>query len=430
MTRKTVPFTPAQIERLEKEEPTPFYVYDEEGMRATARRLNRAFSWVGCGGFKNYFAVKALPNPSVLKILREEGMGADCSSMPELALADAAGIKGEDIMFTSNDTPAEEFARARKLGAIINLDDMTHLPFLVEAAGMPELACFRYNPGPTRTGNAIIGNPEEAKYGLTAGQIAGAYGAAKRLGAKRFGLHAMVASNTLDEEYLVETARMLFSLAAEISRKTGIRFEFVNLGGGIGIPYRPEDEEVSFERLSDGVREAYEETLVPAGLAPLRVVMESGRAITGPHGYLVSRVRHATSKYREYLGLDATMANLMRPALYGAYHHITAMGKEALPKDHEYDVTGSLCENNDKFAIRRPMPKMERGDLVAIHDAGAHGHAMGFNYNGKLRSAEFLLKADGSFEKIRRAETETDYFSTLDFPGAEYPALATPKNAR
>jgi diaminopimelate decarboxylase len=327
-------------------------------------------------------------------------------------------------MFTSNDTPAEEFAKARELGAIINLDDISHIGFLENAAGIPELLCFRYNPGPLRGGNEIIGNPVEAKYGLTGEQVVKAYEVARKKGAKRFGLHTMIVSNMRDEKYLIETARMLFSLAVEIHKKTGVKVEFANLGGGIGIPYRPDDHQVDIELYANGVKKAYEEILVPAGLAPVRIVMESGRAVTGPHGYLVSRVRHVARKYRDYVGLDACMANLMRPALYGAYHHITVMGKEGAPKDCTYDVTGSLCENNDKFAIQRPFPKIEPGDLVVIHDTGAHGHAMGFNYNGKLRSAEFLLQKGGNFKLIRRAETESDYFATLDFEGSDYSKLA------
>jgi len=422
--RYSVPFTKAQIEALEKKHPTPFHIYEEDAIRATARRLYKAFSWVGGKGFKNYFAVKALPNPYILGILREEGMGADCSSLPELMLSEAVGLSGEEIMFTSNDTPAEEFVAARKMGAIINLDDISHIDFLEKAAGIPELVCFRYNPGSLRQGNEIIGNPVEAKYGLTREQIFQAYEIAKKKGAKRFGLHTMIVSNMRDEKYLIETARMLFELAVEIHKKTGIKVEFVNLGGGIGIPYKPDDHTVDVELYANGVKKAYDEIIVPSGLLPLRVVMESGRAITGPHGYLVSRVRHVAHKYRDYVGLDACMADLMRPALYDAYHHITVLGKENAPKDQVYDVTGSLCENNDKFAVQRHLPKIEPGDLVAIHNTGAHGYAMGFNYNGKLRSAELLLKPDGSFKRIRRAETGQDYFATLEFKGSDYARLA------
>ncbi len=428
MTEKPIPFTKIQIEELEKKHPTPFHIYDEPAIRATARRLYRAFSWVGAGGFKNYFAVKALPNPYIMQILKEEGMGADCSSQAELMLADAVGLSGEEIMFTSNDTPAGEFVKARELGAIINLDDITHIEFLEKSAGIPELVCFRYNPGPLREGNVIIGNPVEAKYGLTREQIFKAYEIAKKKGAKRFGLHTMIVSNMRDEKYLIETARMLFELAVEINRQVDIRFDFINLGGGIGIPYKPDDHAVDIELYADGVRKTYEEIIVANGLAPVRIVMESGRAITGPHGYLVSRVRHVAHKYRDYVGLDACMANLMRPALYGAYHHITVLGKENAPKDCLYDVTGSLCENNDKFAIQRKLPKIEPGDLVVIHETGAHGYSMGFNYNGKLRSAEFLLQKGGAFKLIRRTETEADYFATLDFKGSRFSGLAEKEN--
>jgi len=419
-----VPFTKAQVEALEKKHPTPFHVYDEEAIRATARRLYKAFSWVGGKGFKNFFAVKALPNPYIMQVLKEEGMGADCSSLPELMLSEAVGLAGEEIMFTSNDTPKEEFVKAEELGAIINLDDITHIEALEKSAGIPELVCFRYNPGALRQGNEIIGNPVEAKYGLTREQVFKAYEIAKKKGAKRFGLHTMIVSNMRDEKYLIETARMLFELAVEIHKKTGIKVEFVNLGGGIGIPYKPDDHTVDIELYAKGVRKAYEDIIVAAGLAPMRIVMESGRAITGPHGYLVSRVRHVTSKYRDYVGLDACMADLMRPALYGAYHHITILGKEKQPLDHTYDVTGSLCENNDKFAVQRKLPLIEPGDLAVIHNDGAHAYAMGFNYNGKLRHAEFLLQKAGKFKMIRRAETEADYFATLGFEGSEYAKLA------
>ena len=408
MTEKTLPFTKEQIEELTREYPTPFYIYDEIGIRNTARQLYNAFSWVP--DFKNYFAVKALPNPEILRLLKEEGMGADCSSLPELILSEMAGITGENIMFTSNDTPGEEFRKARDLGVIINLDDITHIDFLEKEAGMPEILCFRYNPGPLREGNKIIGNPVEAKYGLTTEQIFEAYRIARDKGVKRFGLHTMIVSNMLDVNYLIETGRMLFDLVEKISDKIGIEFEFVNLGGGIGIPYKLEDKAVDLQEFSEGVRKAYGER---EKKNQLNIVMESGRAITGPHGYLISRVRHVARKYRDYIGLDACMANLMRPALYGAYHHITAIGKEGWPLDHVYDVTGSLCENNDKFAIQRNLPKIKPGDLLAIHDAGAHGHAMGFQYNGKLRSAEFLF--DGNFRMIRRAETMKDYFAALNF---------------
>ncbi|ODS37311.1 MAG: diaminopimelate decarboxylase [Candidatus Altiarchaeales archaeon WOR_SM1_86-2] len=417
MAQKTLPFTKVQVEKIIEEYPTPFHIYDEEAIRENARRLNNAFSWVPGAGFKNYFAVKACPNPHIIKILKDEGFGTDCSSLPELIMSEKAGISGEDIMFTSNDTPAEEFQKARQLGAIINLDDITHIPFLEKHAGIPEIICFRYNPGPLREGNEIIGNPREAKYGLTTGQICDAYKIMRDKGVRRFGLHTMIVSNMLDPRYLVETASMLFDLAADISEKLSIKFEFVNLGGGVGIPYRPDDEPVDLEFFSEGVKAAYENKITANGLDPVRVVMESGRAVTGPYGYLVSTVRHVTRKYRDYVGLDSCMANLMRPAFYGAYHHITVLGKENQPEDHVYDVTGSLCENNDKFAVQRHLPEIERGDIVVIHDTGAHGHAMGFQYNGKLRSAELLLKPDRRVKQIRRAETVDDYFATLDFSG-------------
>lgn len=413
MAGKPLPFTKEKIEEIIKEFPTPFYIYDEKGIRENAKRLVKAFSWVP--GFKEHFAVKATPNPSILKILKEEGFGTDCSSLPELILSERVGITGEDIMFTSNDTPAEEYKKARDLGAIINLDDISHIPFLEKHAGIPELICFRYNPGPLRKGNAIIGNPEEAKYGFTREQLFKGYEIMKNKGVKRFGLHTMIASNELNPDYFVETANMLFDLVVDISDKVGIRFEFINMGGGIGIPYKPEQKPVDLNRISEGVKKGYEEKIVKNRLHPLRILMENGRMITGPFGYLVSKVIHKKDIYKQYVGLDACMANLMRPAIYGAYHHITVLGKEHLPKDHKYDVVGSLCENNDKFAIDRMLPKIDIGDIVVIHDAGAHGYAMGFNYNGKLRCAELLLKDDGDVKMIRRAETIDDYFSTLIF---------------
>jgi len=433
--QKTVPFSRSQIEELEAEHPTPFHIYDEEAIRAGSQRLYKAFSWVTtadgkAGGFKNYFAVKALPNPYILRLLHEEGMGADCSSLPELLLSNAVGIKGEEIMFTSNDTPAEEFVQAKKLGAVINLDDITHLDFLEKTAGIPDLICFRYNPGDDYShGNPIIGNPSEAKYGLTHDQILKAYKLAQQKGATRFGLHAMIVSNQRDEEILADAARLLFDLAVEIHEKTGIKVEFINLGGGIGIPYSPVDHQVDIEDYARRVQEHYLEIIVKNGLSPIRIVMESGRAVTGPYGYLVSRVRHVTKKHRDYVGLDACMANLMRPALYGAYHHITVLGKEDRPLDHVYDVTGSLCENNDKFAVQRVLPEISPGDLMVIHETGAHGYAMGFNYNGKLRSAEFLMQKGGRFKLIRRAETANDYFATLDFEGSDFSGLARNKES-
>jgi diaminopimelate decarboxylase len=410
-----LPFTRDQVEAIEQRFPTPFHLYDEAGIRANARRLLAAFAWNP--GFTEYFAVKACPNPFIMKILKAEGFGADCSSLPELLLAEEVGIFGEQIMFTSNDTPADEFVKARAMGAIVNLDDITHLPFLEQAAGLPELLCFRYNPGTLKGGNAIIGHPEEAKYGFTREQLFQGYRLAKAKGVKRFGLHTMVASNELNPQYFIDTAELLFDLAVDIAREVGITFEFINIGGGIGIPYKPEQEAVDLERVGEGIRKAYETRVLAKGHPALRIYMECGRMVTGPYGYLVTRVRHIKNTYKRYAGLDACMANLMRPALYGSYHHITVMGKENLPATVKYDVTGSLCENNDKFAIDRMLPELAPGDLMVIHDAGAHGYAMGFQYNGKLRSAELLLRTDGSVESIRRAETPADYFATLDMAG-------------
>jgi len=418
MPPKSLPCPAAQIAKIAERYPTPFHLYDEAAIRANARRLKTAFADVY--GFKEFFAVKALPNPFILTILKEEGFGGDCSSLPELTLCERVGIPGEAIMFTSNDTPVEEFVTAKALGALINLDDLSHLSFLEQSAGLPELLCLRYNPGPLKKGNAIIGHPEEAKYGFTREQLFTGYRQAREKGVKRFGLHTMVASNELDPQYFVETAAMLFDLAAEINKELGLRFEFVNIGGGIGIPYRPEQEAVSYERVAAGIRAAYQERIVGNGLHPLKLFMECGRVITGPYGYLVSRVRHLKHIYKDYVGLDACMANLMRPGMYGAYHHITVLGKENRPRDRKYDVTGSLCENNDKFAIDRLLPEIEPGDLLVIHDTGAHGHAMGFNYNGKLRSAELLLRENGEVVEIRRAETEDDYFATLDFEALKH----------
>ena len=415
MTDKKLPFTQEKIREIIKTYTTPFHIYDEEAIRTNARRLVRAFSWAP--EFKEFFAVKACPNPYLMKILREEGFGADCSSLAELVLADKVGIPGEEIMFTSNDTPAEEYQKASGLGAVINLDDISHIPFLEEAAGMPEIISFRYNPGPLREGNAIIGHPEEAKYGFTRSQLFDGYRITRDKGVRRFGLHTMVASNELDPDYFVETAAMLFQLVADISEEVGIDVEFVNLGGGFGIPYRPEEKPIDIEYVGARIGELYDAMIVQNGLYPLKICMESGRMITGPYGYLVSTVLHIKDTYRTYVGLDSCMADLMRPAIYGAYHHITVLGKEDRPADTVYDVTGSLCENNDKFAIARKLPLVERGDVIVIHDTGAHGHAMGFNYNGKLRSAELLLREDGSVQQIRRAQTLDDYFATLDFSG-------------
>jgi len=415
MSDKTLPFTNEEIKELVGRFHTPFHIYDEKGIRENARRLKNAFSWAP--SFYEYFAVKAAPNPYLLTIFKQEGMGADCSSMAELELANRCGIVGENIMFTSNATQAQEYKMARKLGAIINLDDITHIPFLEKNGGLPELVSFRYNPGPLRAGNAIIGNPQEAKYGFMREQVFEGYKILKDKGVKRFGLHAMIASNELKGEYFVDTAVMLFELAVEVAQKLDIRFEFINMGGGIGIPYRPEQKAVDIEKVSLGMKDAYERIIVPAGLHPLKICLECGRVMTGPYGFLVSKVLHKKETYKKYIGLDACMANLMRPALYGAYHHITVIGKENMPRNQVYDVTGSLCENNDKFAIDRELPVMEPGDIVVIHDTGAHGHAMGFNYNGKLRSAELLRRENGDVIEIRRAETIDDLFATLNFKG-------------
>lgn len=416
MAKKTFPLDRDALESLAERFGTPFYLYDETAIRENARRVCRAFSIFPA--YREHFAVKALPNPYLLKILAAEGFGADCSSMPELLLADMAGMKGEELMLTSNETPSAEYRKARELDAIINLDDISHIEFLEKSAGIPKLVSCRYNPGPLKEGNAIIGKPEEAKYGLTREQIFEAYAALKEKGAQRFGLHTMVASNELSLPYHVETARLLFELALEIHEKTGVRVEFVNLGGGLGIPYRPEQEEVSWEELARGIKTVYDALIAGSPLDPLGIRTEYGRPITGPYGWLVARAVHRKNIYRNYIGLDASMADLMRPALYGAYHHITIAGKENETPEEIYDVVGSLCENNDKFAVQRPLPAIrtgeQDGDLVIIHDAGAHGRAMGFNYNGKLRCKELLLRGDGSVVQIRRAETIDDYFATLD----------------
>ncbi|MFH5805619.1 diaminopimelate decarboxylase [Alienimonas sp. DA493] len=413
---KPLPIDAAKLCELANELPTPFHIYDEAGIRANARRLNAAFAWNL--GFREYFAVKATPTPGILELFRDEGCGMDCSSAAELMLCERIGVSGDRIMFTSNNTPAAEFRRAKELGAILNLDDLTHLPFVAEeAGGLPGTLCFRFNPGPLRGGNAIIGKPEDAKYGFTREQLFDGYRRAQEGGVTRFGLHAMVASNELDPQFFVDTARMLFRLAAEVKEATGVRIEFVNLGGGIGIPYRPGQEAVSYEAVSEGAKAAYDEIVVPAGLDPLAILMENGRCMTGPYGVLVTKALHRKEIYKRYVGVDACMANLMRPGMYGAYHHVSVLGRRGEKVDAApagpVDVVGSLCENNDKFAIDRELPPVERGDVLAIHDAGAHGHSMGFQYNGKLRSAEYLLKEDGSVEQIRRAETYDDLFATL-----------------
>ena len=417
MSTKKLPFSPDQLKKIIKEFPTPFHIYDEKGIRENAREIIKAFSWNK--GFKEYYAVKAAPNPYLMKILKEEGFGSDCSSFPELVLSEKIGVVGENIMFTSNNTPVNEFRKAKELGAIINLDDISHFSYLEQNVGLPELICFRYNPGALKEGNTIIGHPEEAKYGLTREQLFEAYKLAKSKGIKRFGLHTMVASNELDVEYFAETADILFNLVIELSREVGITIEFVNLGGGIGIPYRPEENKIDWFELSAAIKREYDRIITPSGLPYLKIILESGRAITGPYGYLVTTVQHLKNTYKKYVGLDASMHNLMRPALYGAYHHISVVGKELVPHNIMYDVTGSLCENNDKFAIDRMLPQIEIGDIVVIHDTGAHGHSMGFNYNAKLRSAELLLKEDSSVKQIRRAETIEDHFATIDFKGLE-----------
>jgi diaminopimelate decarboxylase len=412
---KRLPFSDTQLARIAEEFPTPFHIYDERAILENARALKAAFQWNP--GFKEYFAVKATPNPYILKILKNEGFGTDCSSLPELLLSEKVGIVGEEIMFSSNDTPEEEYVLAKRLGAIINLDDLSHLDYLEKVAGLPELICFRYNPGPLKEGNVIIGKPEEAKYGCTKTQLLEGYKRARDKGVKRFGIHTMVASNELQETYFAETAEILFTLVREISKELGITFEFVNLGGGVGIPYKPDQEAVDLQRVGEHVRRHYEKIVIGSGLGPLKIFWEVGRVITGPYGYLVAHVRHIKDTYKKFAGLNACMADLMRPAIYGAYHHITVIGKQDAPHDVTYDVTGSLCENNDKFAIDRELPALTPGDLLVIHDTGAHGYAMGFNYNGKLRSAELLLREDGTVVQIRRQETVEDYFSTLDFEG-------------
>ncbi|MDR2434276.1 MAG: diaminopimelate decarboxylase [Treponema sp.] len=421
MSEKTFPLGRAELEKIAERYPTPFHIYDEKGIVENVRRIKAAFSIFP--GYKEHFAVKALPNPYILKILAAEGFGADCSSYAELLLAEMAGMKGEDVMFTSNETPADEYRAAKKMGAVINLDDISHIEFFEKSAGLPELVSLRYNPGPLKEGNVIIGKPEEAKYGLTREQIIRGFGLLREKGVRRFALHTMVASNELSVSYHIETARMLFELAAEIQNKTGVRLELVNLGGGVGIPYRPTDAAVDYGVLAAGIQKVYDAIIKPAGLDPLGIRTEWGRVITGPYGWLVTRAIHKKEIYRNYIGLDSCMADLMRPALYGAYHHITVPGKENEAADETYDVVGSLCENNDKFAVQRWLPKIRTaadggpGDFVVIHDTGAHGRAMGFNYNGKLRCGELLLRQDGSVAQIRRPETTEDYFATLDLAG-------------
>lgn len=411
---KKIPFvTKEQLENIASQYPTPFYLYNEEGIRKTARLVNQAFSWNK--GFKEYFAVKATPNPTLLKILREEGCGADCSSYTELLMSDAVGFKESEIMFSSNATPAEDFQLARKLNVTINLDDITHIDFLEQVADIPETISCRYNPGGQfAIANNIMDNPGDAKYGLTRPQMTEAYKKLLAKGVKHFGMHAFLASNTVTNDYYPELARILFKVAVELKEETGAHIEFINLSGGIGIAYKPEQPENDILAIGEGVRKAYEEILVPAGMGDVKIFTELGRYMLAPHGALVARAIHEKHTHKEYIGLDACAANLMRPAIYGSYHHITVMGKEDAPCDHKYDVTGGLCENNDKFAIDRMLPEIEKGDLIFIHDTGAHGFAMGYNYNGKLRSAEILLQEDGGTRMIRRAETPADYFATFD----------------
>ena len=413
MIMKTPFVTKAQVDEMIKKYPTPFHLYDEKGIRENARKLYQAFSWNK--GFKEFFAVKATPNPTILRILKEEGCGTDCSSLTELMMSDKLGFTGDEIMFSSNDTPAEEFILAKKLGATINLDDFTHIDFLEKTAGIPEKICCRYNPGGTFSiSTTIMDNPGDAKYGMTKDQIIEAYRILKGKGVKRFGMHAFLASNTVTNDYYPVLARTLFEVAVEIKEKTGVKLDFINLSGGVGVPYTPDKEPNDILAIGEGVRKVYEEILVPAGMDDVALYTELGRFMLAPYGHLITTAIHEKHTHKEYIGVDACAVNLMRPAMYGAYHHITVLGKENEPCDHKYDVTGSLCENNDKFAIDRMLPKIDMGDVLAIHDTGAHGFAMGYNYNGKLKSAEVLLCEDGSTKLIRRAETPDDYFATLD----------------
>ena len=414
-TMKKTPFiTKEQAQQLKKEYPTPFHIYDEKGIRENARKVKEAFSWNK--GFKEYFAVKATPNPVILQILKEEGCGADCSSYTELLMSEAVGITGADIMFSSNVTPAEDFVLASKLGATINLDDFTHIDFLEKVAGIPETISCRYNPGGLfQINNDIMDTPGEAKYGFTREQMTEGFKRLMEKGAKHFGIHAFLASNTVANEYYPKLARILFQTAVELKEEAGADITFINLSGGVGVPYTPDKEPNDIMAIGAGVKEAFEEILVPAGMGDVAIFTEMGRFMLAPYGCLVTTVLHQKHTYKEYIGVDACAANLMRPAIYGAYHHITVLGKEEEPCDHKYDVTGGLCENNDKFAIDRMLPKIDIGDILVIHDTGAHGFSMGYNYNGKLRSAEVLLKEDGTSQLIRRAETPKDYFATFDF---------------
>ena len=406
--------TKEQLEEIIKTYPTPFHIYDEKGIRENARKLKQAFAWNK--GFKEYFAVKATPNPFLLKVLHEEGCGTDCSSMTELMMSEKVGVLGEEIMFSSNETPAGEFTKAKELGAIINLDDITMIDFLEQECGIPETICCRYNPGGVyEVSNGIMDNPGDAKYGMTKAQLMEAFTILKKKGVKRFGIHSFLVSNTVTNDYYPTLARTLFRLAVEVKETTGVAVSFINLSGGVGVPYRPGQPANDIFVIGEGVRVAFEEIMVPAGLGDAAIFTELGRFMLAPYGHLVTTAIHEKHIYKEYIGVDACAVNLMRPAMYGAYHHITVMGKENAPCDQVYDIVGSLCENNDKFAVDRELPKIDRGDLLVIHDTGAHGFAMGYNYNGKLRSAELLLKEDGSVQMIRRAETEQDYFATFDF---------------
>ncbi len=412
--KKTPFLTLEQVQDIVKTYPTPFHIYDEQGIRDNMVRLKEAFSWNK--GFREYFAVKATPNPFLINILREYGCGCDCSSLSELMLADAIGCGGADIMFSSNATPEEEFVYARKIGAVINLDDFTHIRFLEDCAGLPETISCRYNPGGVfQMSNGIMDNPGDAKYGFTTEQLFEGFRILKEKGVKNFGLHAFLASNTVTNEYYPMLARVLFELAVRLKEETGVHIGFINLSGGIGIPYRPDQEPNDIYEIGRGVKEVYDQILRPAKMDDVAIYTELGRFMLGPYGALVTRAIHQKHIYKEYIGCDACAANLMRPAIYGAYHHITVLGKEEAPCDHQYDVTGSLCENNDKFAVDRMLPQINVGDYLYIHDTGAHGFSMGYNYNGKLRSAELLKKADGTIQLIRRAETPKDYFATFDF---------------
>ncbi|MCR5624359.1 MAG: diaminopimelate decarboxylase [Lachnospiraceae bacterium] len=410
-----VPFvTKEQVEEIAKTYPTPFYIYDKNQIIENVRRVKKAFAWNE--GFKEYFAVKATPNPFILKLLRTEGCGVDCSSLTELIMSEKCGFYGEEIMFSSNVTPAEEYVKAKELGAYINLDDYSHIQFLKDCAGIPKTICCRYNPGGVFSlGTDIMDNPGDAKYGMTKEQLIQAYKDLKELGAEEFGIHSFIASNTVSNEYYPTLAGILFELALEIKEKAGVNISFINLSGGVGVPYKPDQEPNDILAIGEGVRKKFEEILVPNGLGNVKIFTEMGRFMLAPYGGLVAKVLHEKKIYKDYIGLDACAVNLMRPAMYGAYHHITVLGKENEPCDHKYDVTGSLCENNDKFAIDRMLPKIDIGDYVFIHDTGAHGFAMGYNYNGKLKSAELLLRKDGTVKLIRRAETVEDYFATFDF---------------